>query len=224
MVAPPKLQGWSADGSWILFWPDFERSASLAADGLPLEAVSATGGRPVPIATTLVHDDFVTWCGSRMVVAAGGGRSVTAGKHIVGASPSGWSPSRIGDDRSRSWFWPACSSDGSSIAVTSTKNAEERRFDSADRSIWLVAPGARSRRLIGTEGDGVSDEFPRWSGDGRWILFVRHASRADARARLVLARVVDGRARVVRVVARLAPQVGYYGYHDWAAVSDWRRP
>jgi dipeptidyl aminopeptidase/acylaminoacyl peptidase len=223
-VAPPVLDGWSPDGRWILFWPDFQGSASLAADGLPLEAVHASGGNPVPIATTLVYDDFVTSCGARLVMAAGGGRSVTSGKRIVDAGPWRWSPARVGGDAGRSWFWPACSPDGARIAATSTANSEEHRFDAADRSIWLLQPGRSARRLIGRGGDGVSDEFPRWSGDGRWILFVRHATRSRAPAELVLARVEGWTARVVGPVARLAPQLGFYGHDDWSSATDWYRP
>ena len=38
------LAGWSGDGRWLLFWHGLHRSMSLAADGLELLAISATGG------------------------------------------------------------------------------------------------------------------------------------------------------------------------------------
>ena len=106
--------------------------------------------------------------------------------------------------------------------MTSTKSTHESRFDSADRSIWLLAGGTASR-LVGRAGDGVSDEYPRWSSDGRFLLFVRHATRAGSPAALVLARVRGRTAHVLGTVARLSPQLGYYGHDDWAAVSDWHR-
>src|SRR5205807_9082293 len=136
------------------------------------------------------------------------------------ASPAAVRTRRLTRGSSRSWFWPACSTDGSRVAVTSTKNTHEPRFDSADRSIWLLAGGTASR-LVGRAGDRVSDEYPRWSSDGRFLLFVRHATRAGAPARLVLPRVRGLTAHVVGTVARLSPQLGYYGHDDWAAVSDW---
>lgn len=44
-IAPPQVAQWSPDGKWVMFWPYLENSASLAADGLPLLAVSRdTGG------------------------------------------------------------------------------------------------------------------------------------------------------------------------------------
>jgi hypothetical protein len=48
-VGPPIRASWSADGGWLLFQTDTERSASLAADGVPLWAVRASGGRALMI-------------------------------------------------------------------------------------------------------------------------------------------------------------------------------
>jgi Tol biopolymer transport system component len=221
--AAPQLAGWSPDGRWLLFWPDLRGSASLASDGISLRAVPTSGGRPVSIATTLGYEDFVSWCGDELVATAGRGRAVTADKRVVTASAPSWSTRQLSGDGSRSWFTPACAPDGSRIAVTSTRDAEERRFDAADRSLWLLGRPS-PRRLTGRDGDGVSEEFPRWSSDGRWLVFVRHASRSGAPAELVLARVGSGRASVELRVGRLSPQLGYYGHHDWGAVSDWYRP
>ena len=108
--------------------------------------------------------------------------------------------------------------------MTSTRSTEERRFDALERSIWVSAAGSDPVRLIGHDGDGLSDEFPRWSADGEYLLFVRHAARPQARAQLVLARVRGHAAHVLGPVAKLSPQLGYYGHDDWAAVSDWYRP
>jgi Tol biopolymer transport system component len=222
--ASPLLAGWSPDGRWLLFWLEPRSSASLGADGLALEAVRAGGGSPKLVAATLLYPDLLTTCGDHMVVTAGRSRYVTSGKRVIEVAAPAWSPTRISHDPSRSWFWPACTSDASRIAMTSTKNVEERRFDAAERSIWLAAPGAKPVRLVGRDGDGISDEFPRWSADGQYLLFVRHASRTQARAQLVIARVQGHAAHVLGPVAKLSPQLGYYGHDDWAAVSDWYRP
>jgi len=90
-IAPPQVAHWSADGRWVLFWPDFENSASLAADGLPLIAVSRqTGTTDTITPVMLVWNNFLTWCGPRLVAATGGDRYVTDHKRVILAAPPAW--------------------------------------------------------------------------------------------------------------------------------------
>ncbi len=225
---PAELQvaGWSPDGRWILFWRNAGRSASAASDGLPLEAVPAEGGDAVEVAgSMLLYPDFLTSCGDTLVAAVGADRYVTAGKALVGLGPPGWKAVDLLADPSRSWFWPACSPDGTWVAATATRNAEERRFGVADRTIWLLAAdGSSRRRLVGADGDDVADEAPRWSRDGRWVLFVQRERRPNAAGTLELARVDGTHAAVTGPVATLPAEVGYYGHYGWLAASDWYQP
>jgi len=225
-VAGLQVAGWSRDGRWILFWFNQEHSSSLAADGLPLEAVPASGGTPVPVADAmLLYRDFMSQCGSSLVLAVGSDRYVTAGKRLVSVRPPDRKPVDLSNDPSRSWFWPACSPDGRWVAATATRNAEERRFSVADRTIWLLAADGSSRHLlVGTEGDGVADEAPRWSADGRWLLFVQRERRPGAEGTLELARVEGTHASPVGAVATLPGEVGYYGHYGWLSASDWFQP
>jgi Tol biopolymer transport system component len=120
----------------------------------------------------------------------------------------------------RSWFDAACSPDGKLIAVTATGNGDEHRIDSADRAIWLLAPDQSVRRvLVGKAGDGVSDEAPRWSSDGRFVLYVEHSSRAGSDGALYLLDVRSGKRR--GPLARFAIGDGYYGLRDWSRVVPW---
>jgi hypothetical protein len=192
-VGPPIRASWSADSGWLLFQTDTERSASLAADGVPLWAVRASGGRPLMIEReVLVAPDFVRPCGRRLVVSAGFDRYVSANKHIDLAAPPAWRARDLSSDRSRSWYSAACSLNGRLVAATVTRNRAEGRFDTAERSIWLLRTDGRARRLlIGKPGDRISDEFLRWSRDGRFLLYVeprrsptrRRASTSSACAR-----------------------------------------
>ena len=218
--------GWSPDDRWVLFWRNAEHSASLAADGLPLEAVPASGGMPVTVTDSmLLYPDFLTRCGGTLIAAVGGDRYVTANKGLTALEPPGWQPLDVSADPSRSWFWPACSPDGRWVAATATRNAEERRFGTADRTIWLLAADGSPRHLlVGKEGDGVADEAPRWSADGRWLLFVERERRPGAAGTLELAQVDGTGATVLGPVATLPGEVGYYGHYDWSNVSDWYQP
>ena len=53
-IAPPGVAEWSPDGRWVFFWPDADNSASLAADGLPLLAVSTQTGATVRVAPVML--------------------------------------------------------------------------------------------------------------------------------------------------------------------------
>jgi hypothetical protein len=221
-VGAPIAPIWSPDGRWLLFRT--YRSASLAADGVPVWAVRASGGHARMIERqVLLAPDFVRPCGRRVVVSAGSDRYVTAHKHVDLAAPPGWRPRHLSADRSRSWYSASCSPAATVVAATVTKNREERRFDTAERSIWLLRTDRRGRRvLIGRAGDGISDEYPLWSRDGRFLLYVEHAAKPSAGARLRLFDLRTGRSR--GPIAQIGDGLGYYGYHDWSARASWYQP
>ena len=220
-IGLPIVERWSPDGRSILFQTDAYGSSSIAADGLPLWAVPAAGGRAVRIeASVLGGSDFVQDCGTAVEVSAGFDRYVSARKRVDLARPPRWRPRTISPDRRRSWYAAACSPDGRSIAATATTNREEGRFDTAERSIWLLGRGAGL--LVGKAGDGTSDEQARWSRDGRWILYVHHPARAQSKAELHLVDVETGRRR--GPFGSFAGGLGYYGRHDWNGLAAWYQP
>jgi Tol biopolymer transport system component len=88
---PLIFAGFSPDGRWLLFWPDELCSASLAADGMPLQALPATGGTPVTaVGHTLLYPDFLTWCGQRLLAAAGPDRETQTASRLVVTAPPTW--------------------------------------------------------------------------------------------------------------------------------------
>ncbi|HEX9123107.1 MAG TPA: hypothetical protein VF984_07065 [Actinomycetota bacterium] len=220
-IAPPRVAKWSPDGRWILFWTRLENSASLAADGLPLLAVAAKTGRTERITPgMLVYPGFLSWCGGRLIAAVGWDRYVTRGKRIVWAVPPHWRTGLLTPDRSRSWYEPACSPDGTRVAVVSTRSGAEPRFDAWDRSLWILSPGCGApEQLLSTP--GFSYENPIWSADGRSILVVRRESKPRARASLCLTRV-DRPGRCTRVVRLGRVGFGYYGINAYGL--DWYEP
>lgn len=219
-VGPPVGARWTADGRWILFQTDPYSSGSIAADGLPLWAIGRFGGRTAQVEPSVLGgSDFVQACGKRVVISAGSDRYVSARKRIDVASPPSWQARTISPDRRHSWYAATCSPDGATIATTVTANREEGRFDTAERSIWLL--GSRVSFLVGRQGDGSSDEQPRWSRDGRWILYVHHPARSQPAAVLYLVNVATGRRR--GPFGRLDGGLGYYGRHDWDGLAAWYR-
>jgi dipeptidyl aminopeptidase/acylaminoacyl peptidase len=220
-VGPPVDVRWSPDGRWILFQTDPYGSGSIAADGLPLWAIRSSGGRTALVEPRVLGgSDFLQACGRRVLISAGFDRYVSARKRIDVASPPAWRPRTISTDRRHSWYAATCSPDGRTVAATVTANREEGRFDTAERSIRLL--GSHAQLLVGRPGDKSSDEQPRWSRDGRWILYVHHPAHSQPKAGLYLVNVASGERH--GPFGHVDGGLGYYGRHDWNGLAAWYQP
>jgi hypothetical protein len=168
-----QLAGWSPDGRWILFQPDFDSAASLGADGLPLDAVAATGSSPPIQVLPIELTQPLTWCRGTLVQSAGELRYTFQNKHLVAAAPPRWGATPVSDDARLGWMLPACATDGSWVAATVAPNTSSYTFTQPSQ-IWLLRPnGSRPHLLIG-DGAGQYQLTPLgWSADSRWILFQR---------------------------------------------------
>lgn len=231
--ALPIVEGWSPDSRWVLWWWDGFFSSSLAADGLALRATSV-GGEPTLTLSNrvLVHPDFLTWCGDRLVIAVGGFRDVRTGKKLFTVSLPGGTASALSRDSSRSWIWPACSPDGRWVAATAgVAPIPGGPFGKERRTLWLLpTTGSEARRLL-VPSSGFANDFARWSSDGRSLLFVRRSLGARPTASLFLARIDPVTGELLSVdgpVADLGPTAeGYtagYGYYLWFQRTDWFQP
>ena len=208
-VARPIVAGFAPDGR-VLWWPDQQGSASIAADGLPLYANRSR------IVKTLPDADFVVRCGRHLAVVAGGDRYTTHGKRILfdGRDSS--------DDTTRSWVSPSCTANGRLVAAAG-RNWQETRFGAEHRAIWQLLP---TRRQLTRPPPGWTDESPHLLNDGS-VLFVR--TRQTARkvngewittSRGLLERLLHG--KIVRVTdVSFASKdssgdwLNYYGHYNW---------
>jgi WD40-like Beta Propeller Repeat len=141
--------GWSPDGRWLLFWSESQCSSSIAADGLPLEAVPATGGRPIlAVRHMLRYADFLSWCGARLIAAAGPTRETQLGSALVETHPPAWGDRVLRIARTLSWVSPACAPSGRLVAAAAGPNTTDAQFGVEHRSIWLLrGNGAAVRQL-----------------------------------------------------------------------------
>lgn len=228
-LAPAWLQGFSPDGRWILFWEDLENSSSLAADGLPLLALPAAGGHPITISRGELHyPDFLAWCGRSLVyVLNRGGRQVTLGDGVATASPPSWrSRTIVPAGGKTSWNSLACPAaaaaarGGGSLVVSAGPSTQDEPFGHEHRSLWLVSAtdGSRERIVQADPPPGATDELPMWSGDGRWILFVRTKGGHGA-----LYGIDPFGGNLVGPIADVGEAQSYYGHYDWSTVLDWHR-
>ena len=229
--APPYLYGFSPDSRWLLAWQDVNGSASIAADGLPLLAVSTTG-QAVPVGTgTLVYGDFLSWCADALTyVADRGGREVTLGDRIAMANRPDWKPVVV-DGAAGNWSYssPACSPPNTfEVAAAVGPTTQDSPFGQEHRRIWLLGyTGGNWHPLGPIPPRGQSDELPLWSADGRWIAFIRSGptnQNAGAQGTLYLldlGKQLNGHAQLVGPIASLGSTGNYYGHYNWAAQVAW---
>jgi hypothetical protein len=196
---PIELLGSSVDRRWIFFAIDSGGSASIAADGLILRVVSA----PYP--------DYLTWCGGRLVFAAGSGREAMQHKRLMVAVPPDWRPRPLVPLPGRAWGSLAC--DGRDVVVQSQPSAEFEGSLTTSWSLWRIGPGGSRTRLTRPPA-GYVDETPRVSRDGRTIMFVRsHHGHGKLYA------LRDG--HLIGPLLPLGFSTGYYGRQTWWDRMAW---
>jgi hypothetical protein len=210
---PILLAGWSPDSRWLLFTIDPMSSASIMADGLRLVALQISTGGVVPVADMLIYPDYLSWCGSTLVLTEGGDRTATANKRLVAANPPTWKLHALWADPERAFGSVACAPDGESVAVLSQPASDDASFFHTRWQLWRVSLGG-SRVLLDTPPTGFADESPRWSRDGSALLFVREHK---GYGQLMLLR--NGKA--TGPFADLGYSIGYYGHDDWWLGASW---
>ncbi|MGH2746322.1 MAG: hypothetical protein ACRDKB_00135 [Actinomycetota bacterium] len=218
----PEIAAWAPDGAWILFFETFGFSASISADGGRLVAVAAAGGAPVEVAPMLATRDFLDWCGDDLVVAMGGWRDVTSGKRVALASPPEWEPRPLRPGSEESEYWPSCSPDGGSVAVTVTEDrGGESRFGVQPRTIDFF-PLSHPDQPGGFSLGSLSAEYPLWSDNAPrevTILFVGRERASQGPAAIYLQ---DGKR--TQHIADLGGVGSYYGHYSYAEIFDWYQP
>ena len=210
---PLGLVTWSPDGRWLFFYVDPMGSASLAADGLELRALRVSDGHVAPVATMLLNQDYLSWCGDALVLTGGGDRIATHHKRLLVGRPPDWTPTPLWSASGRAFGSVACAPDGRSVAVLSQPDSANGQFFATRWELWRVGLDG-SHALLDRPPAGFADESPRWAPDGRSLLFVRERRGVG---NLMLWRG----GRFFGPIASLGYSLGYYGHHDWE--FSWRR-
>ena len=240
-VYEPVLAGWSPDGSHILFWENPQFSASLLADGVPLLALPVEGGASTRLAeSVLAYPDFLVpgpTGTDQVALIVGGYRGTWTNKvlHLVSVS-TGENVALTSPDLAGSS--PAWSPDGQRVAYVAMPDqgdlggGNEAQAGLMQRRLWVVSTDGSGVQQL-TDDAAYRDEYPLWSTDGDYLLFVR--VDAQDRASLWLSELEGDPPR--QVVDELTQGPGqseyfghwqttvipYYGHMDWSALFDWWR-
>ena len=215
-----KIQGWSPDGRWVVFWDLAKGRTSGLLDVAPITGAGYHNVfDPVP-----AFDDLATWCGDTIVISGGGGRQMSEGQQLLVSSAPDWRTHNLAGDFTKSWLWPNCSPNRKWIAVTVTPNHTERPPGEGHRAIELISVDGKTRQRLAL-GAGVF-EVPRWSADGRTLLIVqrRQAPKSPGNVWVVQINPKTGKAtKIVKNVATLGTAAVPLGHTEWTAISDWNR-
>jgi hypothetical protein len=205
---PIMLEGASPDRRWVLFTIDPMNSASLAADGLTLEALPVAGGRPRIVASGLLSDDYRAWCGGKLVMTAGGDRIASHHKWLIVTGPPTWRARVLVRDPKRAFGSLACA--GTSVVVQSARDtgANEAFTMNPRWSLARVRLADGRTSLLDSPPPGYSDDAPMVARDGR-ILFVRSHKGEGALYALNVGRLLGG----------VGHDDGYYGHRAWSSLS-----
>ena len=211
---------WTRDGKSLLYWEDPDFSASVAADGLELFRINASGGPPESLRlTTLVHEDMISLSPvtNSLAVAAGGGRETWSGKRIAIVDLDR-SAVRYATHDDTAALTPSWSPDGKQIALSAASDVQKRR-------IWTIDISASANPSRLTNDDHYRDEHPLWSADGTHILFCRMDRAGKGMLWLMSAtgEYPNPVSAELTLKTGIMGTAGFYGYLDWRRSFDWFR-
>jgi len=222
----PIITGWTPDGKYILFLQDTAYSASLLADGVPLAAVPAVGGRVLVFTTNTLDSGGLSLSpdGRRIAVLQREGRESWQDARLF-ISPLDRVSLHPLTNKTVAPLFPAWSPQGNLLAYTTGPTGsimlqmKEANRLIAQRHILLINP-VTGIRQGDTRTDDNRDEYPFWTADGRHFLFARITP--ERQAGVWAMNLVNGIQRqVVKQITTNEPEsgwMGFYGTVNWPAI------
>lgn len=186
---PDYLPSWSPDGKAITFtsWRQ-EKGDEKRAPHVYVMSPDGSSQRRL-VKTSLNTSEGATWSpnGKRIVYARKGEK----GADVFIADANGENERQITNDQDRNVYngSPAFSPDGKRIAFYSD--------DETSAALTVVGVDGKNRRIVLPEGHNW---YPRWSRDGRWLIYTARAP-GDDKANIDLFAVrVSGSNKPIRLI------------------------
>jgi hypothetical protein len=196
--------GWTADGSRVLSWQDADCSASLAADGLTLDAIPAAGGRAVSLGTTLVYPSWVLpVSGARVLVNTGDDRIVADHKVLLSCDAATGACTAVPLPAGTTSLDPAVASASRELFEVRVPQSVQADDFVPRGTLWAGTLSGGGDHQVTAAGTGVA--YPVPSADGETVTFVRMTSAPAATVD-----VLNVRTGQVRVLAPV-DDADFYG-------------
>ena len=177
------------------------------------------------VAQTLLYPDFLAWCAGRLVAASTPDRETELDGKLVQSGPPAWRQRTIDNARPLSWVSPSCAASGRWLVAAD----RQIPFGAEHRSVYLLRPDGTVVRPLSQPGaTDLSDEAPRFSRDGGWVLFVGSrvvtvGTSAYSRDAIELVRA-SGAGAAVLVFSFTSGDFSYYDHFAWPTEIDWYQP
>jgi WD40-like Beta Propeller Repeat len=160
-----------------------------------------------------MYSDYVTWCERRLVLTVGGDRIATTNKRLAVATAPEWHARTLVHAGNRAWGAVTCAPNERSVVVQSEPDRNDGYFFHTHWALWRVGLDGSHVRLTSPP-KGYADESPRFSRDGRTVLFVRSRKGVGS-----LYALRDG--KLGGPLLSLGSSLGYYGHQNWWQSMSW---
>lgn len=203
------LAAWWPDGRGLYLWPDPQHSASIAADGLPLEAVSVPDGAISVVGTTLPLRQMLAFSpdGKLVAVVRGGFRLIDQAKSLalctVGSAACSDLPAAGGTVAVQ----PAWSPGGRRLVFVEGPDEPGMPAEAWTSATRLYVYDLASRTVRPVPGAAPGVGYPRFTADGRGLVFQQGTS---------LVQLDLGTGKVRALATGVAPLVIQPGEPDYA--------
>lgn len=207
---------------------------SCRADGVPFSAIPVAGGAPMLLESALEHG-ALAWApnGDWLVLSGPLGRETYDKKRLTrfnvanGPNITRGTRADLANDAAWSDLNPAIAPDGGQIAFArghSQQSGDGTVIAITSRRIWAMRADGRAPAQL-TNATGWTDEYPVWSPDGQWLIFVRWRPQTSkivpvatiwaVRPDGTLAHQLVG---AIGAASDYASGFGYYGQFPWSSL------